>query len=80
VTAKTTVCKMVNPIYVDAEAQQDVLMPGTAYGDAFRMRINGKDSLVGSYPFCGDSSKRLGHFSKTSIAQVHRQTNPMFGH
>lgn len=80
ITTKTAICKMVNPIYVDAEEQQDVLMPGTAYGDTFRMQINGRDSLVGSYPFCGDSSKRLGHFSKTSIAQVHRQTNPVFGH
>lgn len=80
VTAKTATCKMVNPIYVDAEAQQDVLMPGTAYGDTFRMQINGRDSLVGSYPFCGDSSKRLGHFTKTSITDLHRQTNPMFGH
>ena len=80
VTAKTAVCKMVNPIYVDAEAQQDVLMPGCASGDTFRMQINGKASLVGSYPYCGDNSKRLGHFSKTSITDLHRQTNPIFGH
>ena len=81
VTAKTAICRMANPIFVDAEAQQDVLMPGCACGDTFRMQINGKDSLVGSYPYCvGHSSKRLGHFWRTSITTLHRQTNPLFGH
>jgi hypothetical protein len=80
VTNKTAVCKMVNAILVDSEAQQDVLIPGDASGDTFRMKIDGQTTLCGSYPYCGNSSKRFGYFSKTSLTEVHRQTNPMFGH
>ena len=80
VTAKTAVCKMVVPIHVGESCQSDVLMPGTACGDTFRMKISGKDSLVGSYPFCGDDSKRLDTFSRTKLGNTHNQTMAMFGH
>lgn len=78
-TAKTAICKMVEPIHVGESGQQDVLMPGTAYGDTFRMQISGRDSLTGSYPYCGGST-RLGHFSRTNLAQTRNQTMPIYGH
>ena len=81
VTAKTAMCRMADAIYVGESGTSDVLMPGTAYGDVFRMKISGKDSLVGSYPYCrGHSSKRMGYFSKTTLTETRQQTMAQFGH
>ncbi len=78
-SGKTAYCKMADATQLGESGQQDVLMPGTAYGDTFPMKVSGKDSLTGSYPYCR-GSMRLGYFSKTTIGEVRYQTNPIFGH
>jgi len=79
VTAKTAICRMASPIYLGESGQQDVLMPGVADGEPFRMQISGKASLTGSYPFC-PGSMRLGYFSRTQLGAVHYETMAQFGH
>lgn len=78
-TGKTCLCKMVAPIYVGEQGQEDVLMPGTPTGKPFRMRIEDNRTLRGSYPFCMGST-RLDTFLPTTLGETHNQTNPMFGH
>lgn len=78
-SGKTAYCKMADAIDLGESGQQDVLMPGTAYGDMFPMKVSGKDTLTGSYPYCKGSMK-LGYFQKTNIGEVRYQTNPIFGH
>lgn len=78
-TAKTAECRMVTPIYLRESGQSDAIMPGTANGELFRMKISGKDTLNGHYPYC-ENSYRMGYFSRTTLGTVHYQTNPIFGH
>lgn len=79
VTAKTCICRMVSPIHVGESGQEDVLTPGTAYGESFRMQISGLNSLTGSYPFC-QGSKRRDIFQKTKLGSTNNQTMAMYGH
>ena len=80
-TGKTATCQMANPIYMGEAGQCDALTPGCAYGIKFRMKIDGKDTLRGSYPYCCDQDDfRMGYFSKTRLGEVHYQTMPEFGH
>ena len=82
-SGKTAICRMVNPIQISEAAGQDQLMPGTAYGEPFCMRIQSREQhglvLRGSYPYCM-GSKRLDTFWLTNLGETHYQTNPMFGH
>jgi len=78
-SGKTVKCKMADAIHVGESCQSDVLMPGTACGDTFQMKVNGRNSLCGSYPYC-NGSMRMGYFSKTSISETHNQTMAQFGH
>lgn len=85
-TGKTAKCKMVSPIYVGAEGIEDVLMPATAYGQAFTMRVkqfdDGRTYLRGSYPYISNmpEAKRMDCFFGTNISETRNQTMVGFGH
>lgn len=79
-TGKTAKCRMAEAIHIGVSCQSDVLMPGVACGETFQMKVSGKESLTGSYPFCNNTSMRLGHFSKTTIGETKHQTMAQFGH
>ncbi len=75
---KTVLCRMADAINLGPCGQQDELLPGTAYGEPFRLHVR-DGCLVGQYPFCNGST-RDGYFSRTQFGQTHMETNLMFGH
>lgn len=78
-TGKTVLCRMVNPINVGSQGVEDILMPGTAYGASFKMRVRANGHLRGSYPYC-QGNKRLDSFLPTSLSETKGQTMAQFGH
>jgi len=80
-SGKTATCKMVNQINVGTSGQSDVITPGCAVGEPFKLQVR-EHSLVGSYPFIYDQprSVRMGYFDKCRLGETHHQTNPVFGH
>lgn len=77
-SGKTATCQMVSPIRVGSQGIEDILMPGTPYGEPFRMEFkNGR--LRGSYPYCNDN-KRLDSFYPTTLSETKGQTMSQFGH
>lgn len=77
-SGKSATCKMVSPINVGSQGIEDVLMPGTPYGEPFRMQFK-NGCLRGSYPFCL-GSKRLDSFYPTTLGETKNQTMSQFGH
>ena len=77
-SGKTATCKMVSPIRVGEQGTEDILMPGTPYGEPFRMVFR-DGRLRGSYPFCL-GSKRLDSFFPTALGETKGQTMTGFGH
>lgn len=77
-SGKTATCKMVSPIRVGSQGVEDILMPGTPYGEPFRMVFrNGR--LRGSYPYC-QGNTRLDSFYPTNLGETKGQTMSQFGH
>ena len=77
-SGKTATCRMVSPINVGTQGVEDVLMPGTPYGEPFRMVFR-DGRLRGSYPYC-KGGKRLDSFYPTTLGETKNQTMPQFGH
>jgi hypothetical protein len=72
-TGKTCVCRKLNKVGFNgftgtAKAGEDM------HGPKFRLKIKGYTdwtSFVGSYPYCGDRSKRFGYFSLYNGEEVY---------
>jgi len=82
-TGKTAMCRMASPIDLGTQGQQDVLTPGSCYGEPFRMHIKRFDDgtvyLVGTYPYC-KGGRTLGRFWRTKLGDAQYQTALGFGH
>lgn len=79
---KTALCRMAKGIYIGSQGVEDVLMPGEAYGEPFRMQVYTNDNgmrLRGSYPYC-NGAKRLDSFYPIALGETRNQTMAQFGH
>ena len=80
-SGKTARCRMVSPISLGIQGVEEMLTPGTPYGELFNMQVRPNGNLRGSYPYCqGLPDKRLGTFLPTKLGEVRGQTLPQFGH
>jgi len=84
-SGKTVKCRMTSYLNMGTNGccnvQEPIYQP---YGKEFTMRVGsgyqGEVSLRGSYPYCGDDSKRLDSFSKVREGEQFNETDSMFGH
>ncbi len=80
-SGKSALCRRAAPIMLANEGTQNVITPGKAYGNLFRMKVREDGTLRGSYPYCRDEShKRLDTFLPTKFGEQHRETAFGFGH
>ena len=80
-TGKTATCRRADAINVGESGQSDVLSPGVACGDSFRLKVMPDGTLRGKYPYCiGHTSRRFGYFQPTQVGAIHYETMAEFGH
>lgn len=86
-TGKTALCRMVRTIHLGETGAEEIVTPGEAYGDPFRLQIRG-DCLKGSYPLFAkyensplrNRKVRGGCFDRVNLGDELHRTLDNFGH
>lgn len=80
-SGETAKCQRASHINIGSQGTDDLLMPGTAEGPTFTMRIQG-ERLRGSYPYIWNlwEARRLDSFLPIRLGDIKAQTMAQFGH